>query len=104
MFSGIKQDWEELKAGEPGHRFQDRYHRRHQRGQDGPAFRKVVVIGFGLVVIGVGVLLLIFPGPGWGTIILGIALMAGESLFLAKILDLGELIIRKMIGKLRTNT
>lgn len=102
MFSRFKRDWEKLKAGEPGHRFQDRYYRRHPEGKQINSLKRPFVFGFGLIIIGVGILLLLFPGPGWGTIILGVAFMAGESLFLAKILDLGELIIRKFLGKLRT--
>ena len=102
MFKHIKNDWEALKRSEPGHRFQDRYDRRHS-GKKGPKkFWGPVIIGVGLAIVGIGVLLLVFPGPGWVTIGIGLALIAGESLILAKILDVLELVIRKLIGKQRT--
>ena len=101
MWGPIKKDWEALKASEPGHRFQDRYYRRHEKGSRWTKFRTPFVIGTGLVIIGFGVLLLLFPGPGWVTITLGLALIAGESLILARILDVLELMIRKLIGKQR---
>lgn len=102
MFERFKDDWEQLKASEPGHRFQDRYYRRHSReGGSGNKYLRTVTVGIGILIIGFGGLLLLFPGPGWATIVLGIALIAGESLSLAKVLDVLELIIRKLIGKQR---
>jgi len=98
MFNKFKQDWEALKASDPGHRFQDRYHRRRERYAKESNLRKFFVVIIGFLIISVGILLLLFPGPGWVTITVGIAFMAGESLILAKILDIGELIIRKLLG------
>ena len=102
MFQHIKNDWTALQQSEPGHRFQDRYNRRHAEDSGLKKFWGPVIIGIGLLIIGVGILLLVIPGPGWVTITLGLALIAGESLMLAKILDVLELIIRKLIGKQRT--
>lgn len=101
MFTPFKEDWKQLKASEPGHRFQDRYKRRHQPGKHRNSFKTSLIVGAGLLIIGVGILLLIFPGPGWITIVVGLAFIAGESLFLARILDILEMVIRKMLGKQR---
>ncbi|MCF7805290.1 MAG: hypothetical protein K9N46_09845 [Candidatus Marinimicrobia bacterium] len=101
MFKHIKDDWKKLRQSEPGHRFQDRYERRHSNGSNWKKFWGPVMIGIGLLVVGFGILLLVIPGPGWVTITLGLALIAGESLILAKILDVLELVIRKLLGKQR---
>jgi len=101
MFDVFKKDWEALRKSEPGHRFQDRYHRRHQKSGGRSKFIKPLIVGTGLVVIGIGILLLVFPGPGWVTITLGLAIIAGESKILAQVLDILEMILRKLIGKQR---
>lgn len=101
MWNSFKDDWETLKSSEPGHRFQDRYKRRHQSVSKRSKYIKPLIFGAGFIVIGIGILLLVFPGPGWVTIALGLALIAGESKILAQILDILEMMIRKMIGKQR---
>jgi len=101
MVHWFKQDWKSLKQSEPGHRFQDRYRRRHQKHGGRSKFIKPLIVGAGLVVIGIGILLLIFPGPGWVTITVGLAIIAGESKILAQILDILEMMLRKLIGKQR---
>ncbi len=98
MFNKFKRDWEALKASDPGHRFQDRYHRRRERYDKESSLRKIFVVTIGFLIIAVGIILLLIPGPGWATIVVGIAFMAGESLILAKVLDIGELTIRKLLG------
>jgi len=99
VFKSLKRDWKLLKEGEPGHRFQDRYHRRRKREKNNSGYKRFFVIAFGLVIIGIGIIFLFIPGSGWAIIIVGTALIAGELLILAKILDVGELIIRKLLGK-----
>ncbi len=44
-----------------------------------------VVVGFTL--LGIGVLLLVLPGPGWATIFLGLALLAAEYAWARRLLD-----------------
>ena len=102
MFANLQHDWKRLKESEPGHRFQDRYYRRHREDNGLKKYHRAVIIGIGLLIIGVGVLLLLIPGPGWATIGLGAAFIAGESLILAKILDILEMVARKLVGKQRS--
>lgn len=99
MFDGLKKDWARLKASDPGHRFQDRYYRRQEKRRSNSGFKRFAVIALGLLIIGVGIIFLFIPGSGWAIIVVGTAVIAGESLILAKILDIGELMIRKLIGK-----
>ncbi len=103
MFKWLRKDWERLKSGDPGHRFQDRYHRLQERKKGKVGAGWLFVIIFGLLIIGLGIIFLFIPGSGWALIILGLGLMSGENIILAKILDIGELIIRKLIGR-RGNT
>jgi len=101
MLNWLKQDWKSLKQSEPGHRFQDRYKRRHEKDTKYSKFIAPFIVGTGLIIIGIGVLLLLFPGPGWVTIAIGLALISGESKILAQILDILEMMLRKLIGKQR---
>jgi len=39
------------------------------------------------------------PGPGWLIILLGLAMVAGESLVLARLLDRGEVRLRSLAGR-----
>jgi len=99
MFDNFKKDWEALKASDPGHRFQDRYRRRREKSLGTSNLWRFVMITLGFLIIGVGVIFLFIPGSGWVIIVVGTGIIAGESLIVAKILDIGELIIRKLIGK-----
>ena len=49
--------------------------------------RTVLAIGGGLVLIALGIVMLVTPGPGLIVAAIGAALVAGESLVAAKILD-----------------
>ncbi len=103
VFESMKRDWKLLKEGEPGHRFQDRYHRRRKREKSNSGYKRFFIIAFGLIIIGIGIIFLFIPGSGWVIIIVGTGFIAGESLTLAKILDVGELMIRKLSGKRHTS-
>ncbi|MBD3275881.1 MAG: hypothetical protein GF372_11250 [Candidatus Marinimicrobia bacterium] len=103
MFDFMKKDWQKLKESDPGHRFQDRYYRHKEKRRRGTFVFRILTVSFGLVVIGVGIILLVTPGPGIVLLTVGMAIIAGESKILAQILDIGELIGRKLIGKQRTS-
>lgn len=45
----------------------------------------ILVVGFSF--IGLGVFFLIFPGPGWATIILGLIVLASEFAWARRVLD-----------------
>lgn len=95
MLDGIRHRWRELRASEPGHRFQDRYDRSHQ--EDEGRTRKTLIIGAGVLVLLAGLFFLPAPGPGMVIVALGAALIARESRRMASLLDAMELKGRDLI-------
>ena len=55
------------------------------------ALRTVLAVGFGLLLLALGLLMLVLPGPGLLTGLVGAALIAGESAFAARQLDRADL-------------
>jgi uncharacterized protein (TIGR02611 family) len=93
MIERTKASWQRFKAGEPGHRFQDRYH--HRQAQQAHLPKRIFLICLG-VVLAVGSLFLApLPGPGFATVFLGLAILAGELLPAARFLDWAEVRLRR---------
>src|SRR5215217_9627265 len=76
MIRRMRDGWLLFKAGKPGHRFRNRYRRNRRSGRDRFAPRKVLVIVGGIMIVVASLLLAPLPGPGWCTLILGLALLA----------------------------
>ena len=94
MIGRMRDGWRRFTASKPGHRFRARY-RRHQRsGQGSSALRKVLVIVGGIVIVVTSLLLAPLPGPGWGTVLVGLIIIAGEILIVARFLDRAEMKLR----------
>jgi hypothetical protein len=90
--------WEEMKHDPPGKRFQKHYHRRHEEGEKkGRGRHYLLVIGLVLV----GVVLVFIPGPAVVLFALAAALLAEDSLRIAKALDWLEVRIRRLIARAR---
>jgi hypothetical protein len=89
------EEWRQfLKQSVPGRRFRDRYHRRQQAGRNRSTLRRVCYVALG-VAIAIGSLLLApLPGPGWGTSFVGLGIVAGEVLHVARLLDRAEVKLR----------
>lgn len=51
------------------------------------AIRKPLVFIFGFAIVGAGLFMLIFPGPGWAAIFVGFAILATEFAFAEKVRD-----------------
>jgi hypothetical protein len=100
MIGRIKGHWQEFKEGKPGHRFQDRYHRRRQDEQ-GHVLLRVFNIGLGSVIAVGSLALAPLPGPGFLTVFLGLAIVAGELLYAARFLDWCEVWIRALVQLVR---
>ncbi len=94
MFGRLREDWRRFKASKPSFRFRDRYRRRQRSGQSGFDFRKALYIVGGLVIAITSLLLAPLPGPGWGTFFVGLMILAGELLIVARLLDRAEMILR----------
>ena len=94
MIGRMRDGWQRFEASKTGHRFRDRYRRHRRRGQGRSALRKVLVIVGGIVVAVASLLLAPLPGPGWGTFLVGLIIIAGELLILARFLDWAEVKLR----------
>ena len=99
MLKSLKKSWKELSKDRPGHRFQNRHKRQEGKGSRTARFLK---LGFGILLVAVGVVFLLIPGPGSVGIVIGGALLAEESLVVARFLDNTELRIRKWIEAARS--
>jgi hypothetical protein len=84
-----RQIWREFTDGRPGRRFQDRYRRRQKSGSRS-LFWRVTNIVVGVVLVALSAVGGLLPILGWGTAIIGFALIAGEVLYAAWLLDRTE--------------
>ena len=77
----------------PGRRFQERYQRRSatERGR----LARCAALCAGVLLTLVGLFFLAVPGPGIPILAVGLALVAQESMAVARVLDNGELRIRR---------
>ncbi len=94
MIGRMRDGWRLFKASKPGHRFRARYRRQQRSVQRSSALRKVLVIVGGIMVVVTSLLLAPLPGPGWGTALLGLVIIAGEILIVARFLDRAETKLR----------
>jgi Putative transmembrane protein (PGPGW) len=98
MFRSLKKGWRELLREQPGQRFEARYRRASRTHTKGNRLLKQWAA---VAMIVVGVVLLVIPGPGTVVIAVGAALLAEESLTVARYLDRLEVWGRRIIGRLR---
>jgi hypothetical protein len=89
--------WKNFKTLEPGERFQTFY--REQR--DRPPAVKAAFFGIAMVSFGVGVVFAFIPGPAVLFFALSGALLATQSLRIARGLDASEIWVRKTLGSIR---
>lgn len=99
----LREHWEELKHGRPGHRFQDRYKRARRDEARTGIGKRVAMIVVGVVVLLLGGFFAIVPGPAIPFFLLGGALLATESRVIARAMDWSEVRVRKVFtwGKRR---
>jgi uncharacterized protein (TIGR02611 family) len=96
MIERAKENWRCFKQSKPGHRFQDHHHRCQRAYRSRSYFRGLFGIAWGLLVVVGGVIAVPAPGPGWLIILLGLGVIAGESLFFACWIDRVELRMRRL--------
>jgi hypothetical protein len=99
MIGRTRDGWRRFQASKPGHRFRDRYRRLRGSGRGKFTLRKVLVIVGGIVVAVASLLLAPLPGPGWGTFLVGLVILAGELLILARFLDRAEIKLRRPVRR-----
>jgi hypothetical protein len=84
MFERLREDWRTFKASKSGFRFRDRRRRRQRIGRSGFDLRKALYVAGGLVIAITSLLLAPLPGPGWGTFFVGLMILPGELLIVAR--------------------
>ena len=90
-----KDEWHRfLSQSAPGHRFRNRYRRRQQAGGGRFALRRAGYVAFGIAIAIGSLVLAPFPGPGWVTFFVGLGMIAGEVLHVARFLDRAEVRLR----------
>jgi uncharacterized protein (TIGR02611 family) len=94
MIDRLKEHWRDFRESKPGDRFQERYRRRQQDGR-GHILKRVFLILLGAVLALGSLFLAPLPGPGFATVFLGLAILAGELLPAARFLDWAEVRLRK---------
>lgn len=90
----LREQWREFSESKPGHRFQDRY-RRRQQDERGHILKRIFLIVFGTVLALGSLFLAPLPGPGFATVFVGLAILAGELLPAARFLDWAEVRLRR---------
>ena len=88
----------ELLHATPGRRFTEHY---RQNRHTGPAWRRPLTLIGGVLLVALGVLLMLTPGPGIVVLFAGAALIAAESVRAARALDELELRLRQVWRKLK---
>ena len=90
--------WRLSKEIEPGHRFQTRYSNRRRSRERGETSRygRLFNLVSGLTLILAGFAFISTPGPSYIIIVIGMWMLASESLSLARIFDRLEVRLRKL--------
>ena len=96
MLEKVKENWQQLKKSEPGHRFQDRYDRRQQNTHGQWDIGKLFNIVGGIAIALAGLFFMPAPGPGSAIIFVGLGLLGSESLSVARFLDWAEVRLREL--------
>lgn len=86
-----------LGQSAPGRRFRNRYRRRQQAGRDRSTLRRACYVAFGTAIAIGSLVLAPFPGPGWVTFFVGLGMIAGEVLHVARFLDQAEVKLREAL-------
>ena len=95
--------WLRFKGLEPGHRFQTRYARAQGRRETGeaPAWLRPLNVFGGVLLVVAGFVFLPTPGPSYIIIVLGLWMLAGQWLPLARLFDRLEVRLRGLGRRLK---
>jgi hypothetical protein len=95
MIEWAQRHWHEFRDSKPGERFKERYYRNQQRGGGRFSVRRIANIVVGLAIAIVSLFFGWAPGPGTITFFIGMGLVAGELLPVARFLDWAEVQLRR---------
>ena len=99
MFGELRRHLKDLARAKPGERFRDRYYGRE--AQRPHPLVKCAYVVLGVLLVLAGVVLLPAPGPGMLVVLIGAALLARESLLVARACDSAELKVRTWLRWVR---
>jgi hypothetical protein len=99
MLEGLRGRWRRLRAGQPGTRFQRQYRENRESRKSG--WQRWGAAAGGVALILIGVIALFVPGPGILFLALGAAVLARESLAVARALDWLEIRGRRLVHRVR---
>lgn len=91
----LKKLWNQLKNSPPGSRFMAFYEARQDERTRDALWKRPVYVAAGVTLSLGGLVLLGMPGPGLLVVALGLALIAGEFAFMARLLDKTESLLRR---------
>jgi hypothetical protein len=102
----VKKGWEQwrlFREIESGHRFQTRYSSHRKRRERGEAWRygRVLNLAGGPALIAAGFAFLPTPGPSYIIIVIGLWMLAGEVLPLARLFDRAEVRLRELARRVK---
>jgi hypothetical protein len=96
---GLKRHWRQLREGKPGQRFEDRYERKQEEREDRGLILSCLQPALALMLIAIGLVFCLIPGPGIPLILIGTMLLAERSRALARILDWLEVKSRRILHR-----
>ena len=90
--------WRLFWSLEAGHRFQTRYHSHRRRRDQGETSKWVSLLNLvgGPALIVAGFAFIPTPGPSYIIVVIGLWMLAGEVLFLARLFDRLEVRLRRL--------
>lgn len=92
----LRAEWHLLRRAAPGRRFQESYAASRQHPDHGTLVRRAIRIGLACVAMAIGIVLVFLPGPAFVFFAITGALLATESLTVARVLDWTEVRIRRV--------
>ena len=99
MLQLIKKRYHQVARGEPGTRFRNFYHLRHEKTENSPWRNRLYALS-GISLILVGLLLSIPPGvPGFLVTFAGVSMVVARSYSVATFLDGIEMSVRCVLTK-----
>ncbi len=98
MFKKVIERWRLFWTLEAGHRFQTRYHNHRRRRDQGETSKWVSLLNLlsGPALIVAGIAFIPTPGPSYIIIVIGMWMLAGEFLPLARFFDRVDVRLREL--------
>jgi hypothetical protein len=93
MATAIVEEWRVFRRDSPGQRFENHYQRMRLHGSRGGAIARSIA---GVLLVVLGLVMLVAPGPGIIVTLFGLGLLGGQSKTLARGLDRVEPELRRL--------